>query len=227
MKIRAFAFVVFGLCLQPGLVAAEHKIHFSITEQTQIRHDQIVVQFSAQAQADNAQAVSQHINHSMRQGLSQLNPQERKLTQTGNYSIRPQYNRAGVITHWHGQQQLTLTLPINLDVSDMLSRLQSTLTYQSMQITLSHDTWTQAETELIERALKRYQAQAKLIAASFGQTQYKLEETHIQTQQPVQAFPQARMALTTASNENTPIIEAGEKTLSVTISGLLSIDQTR
>jgi predicted secreted protein len=117
MKIKSFALVVFWLVLQPGLVLAEHKIHFTVTEQTKVENDRVIVQFIAQAQADNAQAVSMQINQAMRQALTQLSPQERKLTQTGNYNVRPHHNRAGVITHWQGQQNLTLTLPIELDVS--------------------------------------------------------------------------------------------------------------
>ena len=224
MKIRAFAFVVFGLCLQPGLVVAEHKIHFSITEQTLIEHDQITVQLLAHAQAENPQAVSQQINQTMRQALSQLNPQERKLAQTGNYNLRPHHDRTGIITHWQGQQHLSLTLPIELDVSGILLRLQTYLNYHAMQTEISHIKQAQAEKELTQQALKTYQAQAKLIAESFGQTQYKLEETHIQTQQPSHPFAQPRMALASATIDNAPVIEGGKKMISLTVSGVIKLD---
>jgi predicted secreted protein len=225
MKIKTIAILAFSLVLQPGLVAAQHKIHFSITEQAMVENDRVIVQFQAQFQADNPQAVSTHINQTMRQALNQLNSEERKWVQTGNYTVHPQHNhRAGAISHWQGHQQLTLTLPISIDVSELLSRLQTYLSYQSMEADISQPKHAQAEQALIEQALANYQRQAKIIAKSFNQPDYKLIETHIQTQQPARHFAQPRIALASVTMDSAPVIEAGEKMIQVTINGILLLD---
>ncbi|WFE69168.1 SIMPL domain-containing protein [Thiomicrospira sp. R3] len=213
-----------SLALLPGLVMAQHKIHFAITEQAMVENDRVIVQFNAQFQADDAQAVSQKVNQMMRQAISQLSAVERSFIQTGNYSVRPQHNRSGVITHWQGQQQLTLTLPVELDISEILSRLQPYLSYQSMQADISHQKRTEAEQALIQQALKNYQHQAKLIAKSFNQAEYTLLETHIQTQRQARHYAQPRMALASSAMESAPIIEAGENIVSVNISGILALE---
>lgn len=221
MKIKTITGLAFYLALLPSLVLAQHKIHFSITEQALFDNDRVIIQFNAQHQADDAQTVSQQVNKDMRQALNQLSDVERSFVQTGNYSVRPQHNRAGVITHWQGQQQLTLTLPVELDISALLARLQPYLTYQSMQADISHQKQQEAEQALIENALKRYQQQAKMIAKSFNQTEYQLLETHIQSHQQPRHFAQPRMALASSAMDSAPIIEAGEKMVSVTINGVL------
>ncbi|WP_044410234.1 SIMPL domain-containing protein [Thiomicrospira microaerophila] len=224
MKIKTIAILAFSLTLQPGLVVAQHKIHFSISEQAMVENDRVIVQFQAQFQADNPQAVSTHINQTMRQALNQLSAQERKWVQTGNYTVQPQQNRAGEITHWRGHQQLTLTLPISIDISELLSRLQAYLSYQSMQADISQPKRTQAEQALMEQALASYQRQAQTIAKSFNQQDYQLVETHIQIQQPPRHFAQPRMTLASAAMDSAPVIELGEKMIQVTINGILLLD---
>jgi predicted secreted protein len=203
---------------------AKHDIHFSITEQLEVANDRMIVQLAAQAQADSSQAVSQQINRAMQQALQQLTAAERKQVQTGQYNVNPRHNRDGDITHWKGQQQLILTLPIDADISELLSRLQPYLSYQSMQAGLSHLKRQETENTLLETALKRYQARAKLIVASFAANQYRIRETHIQTQQQAGMFHQPRTALA-ASMDNAPVIEAGNQTLSISINGTLVIDE--
>ncbi|SFR62618.1 SIMPL domain-containing protein [Thiomicrospira sp. ALE5] len=206
-----------------GLAQAQHDIHFSITEQLEVANDQMIIQLAAQAQAGNTQAVSRQINQAMQQAFQQLTADERNFVQTGQYSVNPRHNRDGDIIHWQGQQQLILTLPIDADISELLSRLQPYLSYQSMQAGLSHPKRQEAENTLLETALKSYQARAKLIAASLAANQYRIRETHINTQQQAGIFPQARMALA-ASMDSAPVIEAGNQTLSISVNGTLVIE---
>lgn len=218
MKTLPLFALIFALL--PGLVMAEHQIHFNVSSQTQVDNDLLIVTLMAQHQARTPDLVTEEINQSMQDALQQLSDDQRQYAQTGNYRIQPQYNKDGRIYHWQGQQQLTLTLPKQADIGTILTLLQDRLIYQSMHADLSHAQRQQAEQTLQQRALADYQTQAKRIAQSFNAQNWQLVETHIQTQSP--SFrPQARMMM---AADSAPAIEMGQQTVQIQVRGILKIE---
>lgn len=207
------------LMIAPGLVLAEHEINFSVTEYIDVENDLLVVQFMAQHQAENSKQVTNEINRLMKNAINRLNSQQRQYVQTGQYSLQPQYNKDHKISHWQGQQLVTVTLPKAADVGDILTALQQDLIYQSMRMDVSLEQRKQAENQLLDRAIAQYQAQAKSIAKSFGVKRFKLIETHIQNL-ATPGRPQARMLM---AADIAPTIEMGQQTLSLQINGTLEL----
>jgi predicted secreted protein len=218
MKTLPLFALIFALL--PGLVMAEHQIHFNVSSQTQVDNDLLVVTLMAQHQARTPDLVTEEINQAMQDALQQLSDDQRQYAQTGNYRIQPQYNKDGRIHHWQGQQQLILTLPKQGDIGTILTLLQDRLIYQSMHADLSHAQRQQAEQTLQQQALADYQAQAKRIAQSFNAQNWQLVETHIQTQSP-NFRPQARMMM---AADSAPSIEMGQQTLQIQVRGILKIE---
>lgn len=210
------------LVLIPGLVLADptpHRISFSVTEQQTIKNDRLHVVFAAQYQASTAEQVSQRVNQIMQTALSELSNEYRQYAQTGTYHIRPHFQRDGRISEWSGQQNLILNLPKDgADISGVLSNLQRHLIYQSVQADISPDKRQKIEQDLLSKAIKKYQQQAQFLAQAFNEKRYRLAETRLQPSHAMQ--PRSLMA----SESNTPSIEMGSQTLSVTIDGVLEID---
>lgn len=211
-----------GLTLIPGLVLADptpHRISFSVTEQQTIQNDHLHVVFAAQYQASTAEQVSQRVNQIMQTALSELASEYRQYVQTGNYHMRPHFQRDGRISEWSGQQDLILNLPKDgADISGVLSNLQRHLIYKSVRADISQDTRQKIEQALLTKTIKKYQQQAQFLAQAFNEKRYRLAETRVQ---PSHAM-QARHLM--ANESNAPNIEMGSQTLSVTIDGVLEID---
>lgn len=215
MKTLVSIALIFSLV--PGLVIAEHKIHFSVTEQVLAENDLLIVQMIAQHQAKDPQSVTEKINQQMQAAWEALERKYHRYAKTENYSIRPSYNKQGVIIGWQGQQQLTLTLQQSLDIARILHQLEPHLIYQSMRADISGSKRKQLESSLMQLAIQSYQQKAALIAKAFANSNYQLRETHIHTSSPL-IRPQARMM---ANSEAMPTIEMGQQTLQLEIRGVL------
>ncbi|MBE0492798.1 MAG: SIMPL domain-containing protein [Thiomicrospira sp.] len=221
---KTVQFLVLSACLllAPGLVLADpHRISFSVTEQQTVENDRLHVVFAAQYRASTADQVSQRVNQIMQAALNELSTDHRQYAQTGNYHVRPHFQRDGRISEWSGQQDLRLNLPKdNADITGVLSSLQRHLIYQSVRADISPNKRQQVEQALLSKAIQKYQQQAKFIAQAFNEKHYRLAETRLQ---PNYALPLQARSLT-ASDTNAPSIEMGSQTLSVTIDGVLEIN---
>lgn len=218
-KFSLFGLVFLFALLQPGLVAA-HKISFSVIETISVANDLLVIEFAAEHQAKTNAEVTQLVNKSMQNALQQLSSEQKNLVQTGNFSVYPRYDKNQNITHWQGQQNLTVKIPKDGDIEGILSKLQTELVYKSMRADVSKTSRQAAEEKLQAAAIMSYQAKAKTLSEQFGKPEGKLLETNILNLSSGYR-PQAKMVMMAA--DSAPTIEMGEQELSLQINGTLQL----
>ncbi|MDG6774839.1 SIMPL domain-containing protein [Thiomicrorhabdus sp. ZW0627] len=208
---------------------SKHRIHFSVSQAAQVDNDIVEIQFQHIAQAATAEQVMQEINEHMQSAMEILNDYQsddgvKLQIQTSQYRVYPAYNKQQIITHWRGQQSLTITSKNSAGLSKILSRIQPILSYQSTHFRISEHKKQEWISKLTSDALQRYQHQAKKIAHSFGTEQYKLLETNIQSpsysQPPIQPYLRAAAMAEQAA----PVMESGSSELRVRVEGTLQID---
>lgn len=228
VRFCAFCFVLLSLQANASEPSQKepngHSLYFTVTENTRVDNDVVSVTFHSIAQAPTADLVMQEINQKMQSARKALhNPADLQL-QTSRYQVNPRYNKDQVITHWQGQQSLTITTQNQAGLPKLLKSLQPHLSYQSMQFYVSDKAQQHAKKSLLNSALKNYQAKAKQIAASFGAKNYLLIETRIDS--PDLATPYTKNYLRSAqvmSDSVSPVVETGKSDISVIISGKILI----
>jgi len=204
--------------------ANSHIIHFSVSESARIDNDLVAVTFRYVTQAPTADLVMQAINQKMQAANEVLKDVKRIEVQTDQYNVNPVYDKNRIITHWQGQQSLTLHSVNQAGLPKLLEKLEPYLNYQSMRFYVSDAVQQQAKDQLLDKALKQYQSKAQRIAESFGAKRYHLLETRIDL--PNQATPYAESYVRTArvmSDMAAPVLQAGKTELNVQITGKISI----
>lgn len=198
-----------------------NKVFFSVSESTAVENDITTITFFHAAEGINAQDVSNQINQQMAKAFKALKPFPKVVKKTSQYRVNPVYKKS-VISHWRGQQSLSLTMNNSDEVAKVLKQVQPYLAYQSMQFQVSSQRLDEINQGLTLEAIKKYQAKAKAIAKAFGLNKYKIIETRINTpnHNSPKVYARAEMAMA-SSNMAAPSISSGESKLSVTISGTL------
>ncbi len=201
-----------------------HTIHFNVSESERVDNDQVSITFRYVAQAPSGELVMQLINQKMQAAVRILKNFPQMETQTSQYQVRPIYNKKQIITHWQGQQNLTITTANRTGLPKLLAQLQPYLNYQSMRFHVSKETQKEIKNKLLSRALKSYQNRAKQIARSFGADHFQLLETHIDS--PNLPSPRADNYLRAHAMSETasmPAMSAGKSEVRVHISGKIFI----
>lgn len=201
---------------------AGHQIDFSYQAMQPLENDVLKVRFAAIAEGESSADVSLQINRAMQQAKKIINHAQLKSVQTGHYRVNPVYGKNRVISHWRGQQTLTISASTATQLDATLSQLQQHLAFQTMQFTLSPEKRQQAQAALLKTALKDYQAKAQKIAQSFGHQTYRLLKTQINPRfnAPVVRYsaPIAREAKAVSS---APYQEQGKSDVQIQIQGTL------
>lgn len=199
-----------------------HSIYFTINESERVENDVASITFHTIKQAPNAELVMLQINEKMQAAHNALKNFSDLELQTSQYQVNPSYNKDQVITHWQGQQSLTIITENQAGLPKLLETLQPYLSYQSMRFYVSDKTQKSAKDQLLNKALRSYQDRAKQIAGGFGTQRYQLVETRIDL--PDLATPYAENYLRSArsnvmSDSVAPVVEAGKSEVSVQITG--------
>lgn len=204
--------------------AQGHTIHFSVSESQRVDNDLVAITFRYVAQAPSGELVMQSINQKMQAAIRILKNFPKMETQTSQYQVRPVYSKKQIITHWQGQQNLTITTANRAGLPKLLAQLQPYLNYQSMRFHVSEETQKEIKDKLLTKALNNYQRKAKQIAASFGANHFLLIETRVDT--PNLPSPRQDTYLRSASmmsEQALPAVEGGKSDIRVHISGKILI----
>lgn len=199
-----------------------NKVQFSISESQNVANDSISITFNRVAEGTSPQAVADEINQQMQAAVQALKAYPNIITQTSQYNINPVYKKS-IMSHWRGQQSLTLTLENKPGLVQVLAKIQPYLAYQSMQFGVSEELKQELLDKLTTKAIQRFRAQANRIAQGFMVPSYKIIETRIETPSSYNPRPYAarsEMAMMSPAMA-APTVKAGQSKLSVIISGTI------
>lgn len=198
-----------------------HKVQFSVQKSSQATNDRITLTFRAFAENQNAHQVSNEINRKMQAALRTLNMYPDIKTQTSNYNIHPVYKKQN-LSHWRGQQTLTLIFDNQPGLVKVLGQIQKHLTYQNMQFSVSKKRKEKILKQLQSQAILAFRQQAQKIASDFGSNHFKILKSQIRNQggpSPRPMYARAEMSMKAA--DSVPNIHAGESVLTVSVDGTI------
>lgn len=199
------------------------RVSISVSEQDEIANDTLIAVLYVQREGTKQSEVADAVNKTMRAALDTARAVDAVNVQTLGYVTSPVYNRE-TITGWRARQSLRLDSGDSVALTQLVGTLQETLAVESITYAVSPAARRSAETRLIVAAMQAFKQRATLVATQLGRTGYRI--VHVDVSAGGFApppMPMRAMAMARAAEIAPPAVEAGEQTLSVTISGTIEV----
>lgn len=216
------------LLMQPlSLLAHEDVDHYdriklSASAQTQVENDTIIATLYSQEEGSDAAQLATIVNRRIKAAVELVKQHDAIKLQTNSYSTTPVYNK-NKITAWRVRQSIRLESRDMPLVSQLLGELQKTLALQDINFAVSPELKNKTDNALIAEALDRFEGRAKIITQKLRRRNYRIVDINVSTSGG--HYPRRQYESTVmASSMRAPLIEGGEQTLQVSVSGQIEME---
>lgn len=199
------------------------RVHFSVSAEADVANDTLVAVLYVQREGQQQARVSEQVNEAMRWALERARAAGEVKAQTLTYDTNPVYQDRRIVG-WRARQSLRLESKNAVALTALIGELQARMAVQSVSYEVSKAARDAAEAQLIERALAAFRQRAERIARTMQRPGYRLVDMNVATDG--QRAPPVRMRAQMAQAEGVqaqPALEAGEQSLSVTVSGTVEL----
>jgi predicted secreted protein len=199
------------------------QIDLSAQASTQVDNDTLIAVLYAQQEGDDLNALTDSVNRAINQAVLQAKSAEGVTVQTLGYQTSPIYQQQR-LSGWRVRQSIRLESRHSGHLSQLLSRLQSTLALDSLSYTVSTEQRQSVEDQLIGQAIDAFQHRARLVAERLGHKRYRLLEMSIDTGGQMPQPQRMRANMMALDNPvAAPSLEAGTQTLRVEVRGRIEL----
>lgn len=207
-------------------------LNISATERIEVEQDLLVASLRIQEEAKDAKEVQKTINEAMKKAVDLLKKYPDLKIETGQYYVHPDYrylkrpNQSDqrVIDKWRGSQTVTIKSKKADAVLEVTGKLQEMgFLTNGLNYQLSPEKYDEVRDNLMESTIKALTERAQRVAKALGKSKVDLVEINVDASRnapPVMYARSAKMEMAMASDAAmpTPVAEAGESTVSMTIS---------
>jgi uncharacterized protein YggE len=208
-------------------------LNISATETVQVDEDMLVASLRIQHEAKDAKAVQSHINEAMKKATDLVKTMPSLKLETGQYYVHPDYrhirkqdgNHERELGQWRGSQTLTIKSEVAEDVLDVTGKIQDMgFMMNSLNYELSQKKHEETRDGLMETTVAKLQDRAMRVAKALGKSNVDIVEINVDSNQYAPRPMYARgakmemMAMSADAAMPRPTAEAGEATVSMTIS---------
>lgn len=198
------------------------RVHLSASAQTQIENDTVIASLFTQEEGSDSAQLAKIVNKKISEAVQLVKQHDAIKLQTSSYSTSPVY-RNNKITGWRVRQGIRLESQDMTLISEVLGRLQQTLSLQGINFAVSPGLKNSTDDELIVEALKVFEQRAQTITQQLGRKNYKIVDINVATS----ANHNVRRnyeGVVMASKIAAPSIEGGEQTVKVSVSGQIEME---
>lgn len=204
-----------------------NRVSFQVTEQREVSNDEITVTMGLEREKRDATMLADEINQLIASAIATIKKYPSIKSSTSDYSIRPIYSPDKRLDHWRGASSIVLKSKNRKDMAAVVQTLQETMLIKSTRFSVSADRREKIQTEMIDLALKRFNARAKQVSKGMGFEQYRLVNININTSgntpRPVYAMAGPK---TMSAEIAAPSFESGDTILNVIVSGTIEMEVT-
>lgn len=220
----------------PLVPAAEAEMVLPATAQLSFPNDQACLTFTVEEESENLAEIQSKVNATMAEGQKAIQEFSSLATIENNgYSAtpiwtNPQKGEAAKIKGWTVSQSIKVTTPDVQGVASIVQIAQeANLALQGVRFSLTKQAKAEADDKLLNSALQQLDHRVTTIVQSMNlpKTAVKFKKLDFQNN-PVDTVYNTRTMLMKASASNSvsrPVFEAGSTTLSLTVSGVFTIQQ--
>lgn len=189
----------------------------------EIENDLMLVRMQIQITHPDAQEVARQINNAMQWAINLVKDESAVQSQTVGYSTYPNY-RDKKIQSWSGQQSLQLESKDFDLLTKLVSKLQARLTINNITFSVSDQSFKQAETNAIAKAIQAFKDKANIVAKAMQAKHSHIKDMVISNNRQSNPQPFLRQGkLSIAESSSAPALLAGTNTLRITITGQIEI----
>lgn len=193
--------------------------------QQSVNNDTLTVTLFTQEQDTDPAKLAKRITATLNQGLETARSNKQIKVASGNRSSQPVYDekRENIIA-WRERGEIQLKGTDFAQVSAVTGELLNDLNLDSMTFSLSSDSRSKTEDQLIQQAIEAFQKRAKIATQTLGGSDYKIVQLNLNTQyrQPRPYLRTNKMAMA-ADSSGAPAVEGGQADVSVNADGVIEV----
>lgn len=202
-------------------------LNFSAEASRKVDNDQTNATMTKVVQDKSSTEVARRISETLNQAMQVAKKYPQVQVTTGNQSTYPQYDKNQKINGWTGNASLNLKSTDTVAISKLIADLQTFMTLDGINFSVSDDTRKKVEKELMIEASRNFQQQAQALLPAWNARDYQLVSLDFSrggdyhgryTTMPVMAM--AKMEDAGVANQN---FQAGESTITVTATGNIQL----
>ncbi|MCU7933841.1 MAG: SIMPL domain-containing protein [Candidatus Thiodiazotropha sp. (ex Dulcina madagascariensis)] len=222
-----FALVCLMWASQP-LVSGEQDPRYDLVKlsaqaSAEVDNDTLIAVLYAQKEGKDLTQLTGNVNRLIAQGVDMAKRGKDVKVQTLGYQTFPIYQQQR-LSGWRVRQSIRLESQQSDRLSELLSRLQSSLALESVSYAISPERRRETEDNLTKQAIDAFRQRAKLITHQLGRSQYRLVEMTVQTSgQAVQPLRMRASMMAMEGASAAPTLEAGSRTVQVEINGSIEL----
>ena len=197
-------------------------ITLSVTERISVEQDTLSATLRIERENSDAQTLQREINAAMEEALNEADGVSEVEIATGYYSVyqystEPQGGRVANV--WRGSQSITLEGQDAQKVLELAGEIQSMgFVMSELTYTLSTEKADEVRDSLMESAITRARANAERAARALGKNQVDIATLDVDAALGYsQPMMYARAEMDAMAEKATPVAEAGESEVSLTI----------
>lgn len=145
---------------------------------TDIEQDTVTITLQATRQSSEQAVVTKELSETVSAVLAEAKKQDKVKVSSGNYYVRPQHDKDGVITSWVGQSQLLFESTDMTAASELAAKYQDKMPIANVRFSVSKQARSQAEQQLMTETAKAFEQRAQAMAQALGFEGFKIKEVH-------------------------------------------------
>lgn len=208
-------------------------LNISATERLEVEQDMLVASLRIQIEDKDAKSVQKQINEAMADAVKLAKKNASLKIETGQYYVHPDYryiktreeDNKRVLDKWRGSQTITIKSEVADDLLNTVAKIQDMgFMMNNLNYQLSQRKHEETREGLMEKTVAKLRQRAKRVAKALGKEQVDIVEINVDSNnynpQPVyhRAAKMEMMAMSADAGMPAPTAQAGETTVSMTIS---------
>lgn len=209
-----------GQLLADTIAPTYDRVNLAVSASEEVDNDTLSATLFVQHEGNDPAELTSRVNGTVRQAVETAKQQPGVQVQTLDYQTSPVY-RNNTLSGWRVRQSIRLRGSDPAAISQLLGRLQQSLSLGGLSYGISAQQRARVEERLIRQAIERFRARAELISGEMGHRRYQLVQMNIDTNDAIpRAYPMQGMALRA---ESAPTLEPGSQRIEVQISGTIEL----
>lgn len=201
-------------------------LNFAASASKKVSNDQINATLSKTVQNKSSSEVANQIATTLNQAVAIAKKYPQVQVSTGNQATYPQYDKNQKIIGWTGNASLNLKSTDTVAASKLIAELQSFMTVDGLDFSVSDAARKATEQELMMEASKNFQRQAQTLMPVWGAKGYQLVSLEFSQggdYRAPRAYGSVMMLEAASAKVADQNFQAGDSTITVTANGTVQL----
>jgi predicted secreted protein len=191
---------------------------------SEVENDTMRAVLFAEMEDPDPAKLAERLNRVAGDALRMLKSASGLRVRTSGYSTYPVSEKAKIL-RWRSRSEVIVESEDFDKVSAAIARVQGSLQVGEIVFSVSPSKRSETESALTQTAIKQFLARARLVAESFGGTNYHVADATVvsDSASPPVPMPMMMRKSVSASEAAPPPLEAGTSRITVTVTGAILI----